>query len=317
MATSGSIDFSVSRDDIITEAMELMGVLAEGQTPNSDQVTSMSRTLNMMVKMWQAAGLNLFAVQKLYVYLEKDKKEYDIGTSATAHVSTEYNRTTTTAAEVPDPQNPTTINLTSVTGLAASDNIGVKLDDGTMHWTTVASIASLVVTIDDALPSAMSSGVTVFFYTTKANRPMRIENVLITESISGNDTPIWTISRQEYVDLSNKTASGRVNQIYYDPQVGAGILSVWPTTDTVDSYLTLWVQRTLEDFDSASDNPDFPQEWYFPLASNLAAISCPKYGVPRTNRDYIRRMAVESKREAESFDVEEGFQIQPEYMPNG
>lgn len=314
MATSGSIDFSVSRDDIVTEAMELMGVLAEGQTPNSDQLTSMSRTLNMMIKMWQASGLNLFAVQKLYVYLEKSKKEYDIGTSATAHVSTEYNRTTTTAAGV---ATDLTINLTSVDGLAISDYIGVKLDDGTMHWTTVGGIASLVVTIDDALPSAMSSDVTVFFYTTKANRPMKVENVIVTESISGNDTPIWTISRQEYIDLANKTASGRVNQVYYDPQIGAGLLSVWPTTDVVDSYLTLWVQRTLEDFDSATDTPDFPQEWYFPLATNLAAISCPKYGVPRTNRDYIRRMAVESKLEAESFDREDGFQIQPEYMPNG
>ena len=312
MATSGSIDFIVNRDDIITEALEQMGMLAEGQTPSTDQLTSMSRTLNMLVKTWQADGLNLFALQKLYVYLQKDQTEYDIGSGSTDHVSDEYNRTTTTAAAV---ATDTTVDLTSVSGLAVSDYIGIKLDNGTMQWTTVSSIATLTVTLNDALTGAVSSGVTVFYYTSKSNRPMKIKNAVVTNSPDGNDTPIWVISRQEYVDLPNKSTSGQVNQIYYDPQVGAGILSVWPVTDTVDKYLTLWVQRTLEDFDGATDDADYPQEWYLPLALNLAALSCTKYGVPRVERDYINRMALGYKSLADSFDIEDGFQLQPEYNP--
>jgi len=89
MSTSGSIDFIVNRDDIITEALEHMGVLAEGQSPSTEQLTSMSRTLNMMVKAWQADGLNLFTIKKLYVYLEKDKKEYRKASSTTDHISGE------------------------------------------------------------------------------------------------------------------------------------------------------------------------------------------------------------------------------------
>jgi len=312
VATSGSIDFSATRDDIIIEALEQMGVLAEGQTPSADQLTSMARTLNMLVKAWQGEGLNLFALQKLYVYLEKDKQEYDLGSTTTDHFSNEFNQTTTTAAAV---ATDTTIDVTSVTNMAVSDYIGIKLSDGTMQWTTVTNITTLTLTLNDALTGAMDSGTLIYFYTSKANRPMKIVNVVLRDSTSEQDTPIWTTSRQEYIELPNKGSDGAVNQIWYDPQVGTGILSVWPQSDTVDKYLVIWVQRTLEDFDSATDDADYPQEWLLPLALNLAALSCTKYGVPRFDRVYIKGLAVEYKKLAESFDTEDGFQFQPEYTP--
>lgn len=60
MATSGSFDFSVDRDDIITEALQICGAIGDGETPTADQLTSCSRTLNMLIKAWQADGLQLF-----------------------------------------------------------------------------------------------------------------------------------------------------------------------------------------------------------------------------------------------------------------
>ena len=311
MATSGSIDFTANRDDIVTEALEQMGVLAEGQTPSADQLTSMSRTLNMLVKAWQAEGLNLFAVQKLYVYLEKNKNEYLLGGSTTDHISAEYNRTTTSATSV---SGASTITVSSITDMAASDYIGVKQSDGTMHWTTInGAPAGSTVTLTDVTTDTIDSGVTVYFYTAKANRPMKISNVVVTDSISAQDIPIWMISRQEYIELPNKTSDGVVNSVYYDPQINLGKLYVWPESDTVDKYLTIWVQRTLEDFDAASDDADFPQEWFLPLAMNLAVLSCTKYGVPRTQRSHIANIAHGLKVMAESFDREDGFQFQPEF----
>jgi len=314
VATSGNIDFSASRDDIITEALEQMGMLAEGQSPSADQLTSMSRTLNMLVKAWQGEGLNLFALQKLYVYLEKNKQEYSLSSTTTDHFSSEYNRTTTTQAQV---ATDTTIEVTSATDMATSDYIGIKLSDGTMQWTTISNISSLTITLTAALTGGSTSGDTIYFYTSKANRPMKISNVVLRNSISLQDTPIWNISRQEYIELPNKSSDGAVNQVWYDPQVGTGVLSVWPESDNVDKILVLWVQRTLEDFDAANDEADFPQEWFLPLSLNLAAVSCTKYGVPRFERTYIRNLAAEYKILAESFDREDGFQFQPEYTPNG
>ena len=285
MATSGSIDYTVTRDDIITEALEQMGVLAEGQSPSSDQLTSMARTLNMLVKAWQADGLNLFALETLYVYLEKNKSSYSLSSSTTDHFSSEFNRTTTSNTSA---SGDYTLTVTSISGMANGDYIGVKLNDGTMQWTTINGVPSgNTVTITDALTDSVANGVTVYFYTSKANRPMKIQNCILTDSTSGQDTPIAIVSRQTYLDLSNKTTDGQVNQVYYDPQISAGNLYVWPQSDSVDDYLKIYVQRTLEDFDASTDNPDYPQEWYLPLALNLAALSCPKYGVPQVERDYI------------------------------
>ena len=98
MATSGSIDFIVTRDDIITEALELLGVLGEGETPNSDQLSSSARTLNMMVKTWQADGLNLFAVERQYLFTEKTVEEYSLSSSTTRQYTKTFVETTTSAA---------------------------------------------------------------------------------------------------------------------------------------------------------------------------------------------------------------------------
>ena len=313
MSTSGSIDFSATRDDIITEALEQMGMLAEGQSPSADQLTSMARTLNMLVKAWQGEGLNLFALQKLYVYLEKEKQEYNLSSTTTDHFSASFNKTTTSIAAI---ATDTTITVTTVAGIADGDYIGVKLTDGTMQWNVVnGSPVGSVVTLTTALTGAVDNGALIYYYTTKANRPMKISNVVLRDSISEQDIPIWNVSRQEYIELPNKQSGGAINQVWYDPQVGTGILSVWPQSNTVNKYLVLWVQRTLEDFDSATDDADYPQEWLLPLALNLAAVSCTKYGVPRFERTYIRGLAVEYKKLAESFDAEDGFQFQPEYTP--
>jgi len=312
MATSGSIDFVVNRDAIITESLEQMGVLAEGQSPSTDQLTSMGRTLNMLVKTWQADKLNLFAIQKVYVYLEKDKSAYNLSSTTTDNFSKEYNRTSMKVAGV---STDLTIDVNSITGATNGDYIGIKLDDGTMQWTTINGVPSGdTITISTALTGATGINNTVYFYTLKANRPMKIMNVLLSDSVSNSDIPIWLVSRDEYTTLPNKKNDGAVNQVWYDPQIGTGVLSVWPQSDSVDKYLTLYVQRTLEDFDAATDDADFPQEWYLPLAFNLAAVSCSKYGVPRVERSHILSMASYYYEMAQSFDIEEGFQFQPERM---
>ena len=62
MATSGSTDYSQTRDDIIKRALRLIGVLAQGETPTADQVTEAAAALNGLVKAWQADGMPLWAI---------------------------------------------------------------------------------------------------------------------------------------------------------------------------------------------------------------------------------------------------------------
>lgn len=71
--------YTVTKEDIIEEALELCGVLAADEEPSSADISSVGRSLNMLIKAWQTEGINIWAVTELEVPLEEDKKMYTIG----------------------------------------------------------------------------------------------------------------------------------------------------------------------------------------------------------------------------------------------
>ena len=303
MAISNSIDYIVTRDDIITEALEQLGVLAEDESPSSGQLTSCSRTLNMMVKAWQGEGANLFAQQQCYLLLEKDKHEYTLSSTGD-NFTTSYTKTQLSVAGV---ATDSTITVDSDDDISDVDYIGIELDDGTMQWTTVnGAPAANVVTLTTALTGAAAIDNYVFNYTTKANRPMK---VLAAQALSTNDaeTSVSIINKSEYLNLSNKTTDGIVSQKSYDPQISSPTLRVYNEVDDVTDVLVLTCQRTLSDFDAAGDNPDFPQEWYLALAFNLAVLLAPKYGIDKNDFERIAMIAMGTKEIAMGFDVDESL----------
>lgn len=309
MALSGSIDYAQTRIDIITEALEQLGVLGSGESPSSDDITACSRTLNYMLKAWQPKNINLFAVQKVYLFLQEDTIEYSLSSSG-SHFTTSYVQTAIATA---GSSSDTTIEVASITGISASDNIGVEMDDGTIHWTTVNGAPSgTTVTLTAALDAAASVGRVVYTYTSKANRPMQILNANL-RTKDGNETPLAIEARKQYVELNNKNTEGQINTIYYDPQITTGKLLVWPEETTLSNFIVLYVLRTLDDLDADSDNVAFPQEWYLAIALNLAALVAPKYGaVSRETFYLIRSNAKDALDDAMSFDTESYIQIVPE-----
>lgn len=54
MATSGSVDFSLTAREIITEAFQTAKVIAAGETPTADELEDGERKLNLMLKSWGA-----------------------------------------------------------------------------------------------------------------------------------------------------------------------------------------------------------------------------------------------------------------------
>lgn len=313
MSTSGSIDFSVNRDDVITEALEIIGVLGEGESPNASQLTSCARTLNMMVKNWQVEGLNLFTLQRQYLFLETDKVEYSLSSSGDNFTTSYVKTQIATAAS----SGASSIEVDSITGISNGDYIGVELDDGTMQWTTVNGAPSgTTVALSATLTDDVAVDNYVFTYTTKANRPMQIVRGVV-RNTSDVDINVEVIDRTEYVDLTNKTSEGQPNQIWYDKQVGAGKLFVWPEPDDVTEVLVLWAQRTIEDFDASTDDVDFPQEWYLPLSFGLASLLSHKYGLPAGVMDRIAVRAKALKDDAMAWDREDSVFFMPAYEGRG
>lgn len=316
MATSGSTDFNMTRNEIIQDAFLLIGVLgAEESLDASDQAIA-ARALNRMIKAWQAQGINIWRYQEGTLFFDTaNQAKWTLSSTSIGDDFSDSVVTTTTGADEAAAQ--TTITVTSSTGMTASDWIGIELDDGTLHETTISSVDdSTTITIASGLASAASSGNEVFTYTTKAARPVRIESIRIRSS-DDNDFNLEQLSRDEYFSLPTKdTTSGRPTGWYYDPGRGdteGGTLYLWPRPDDVTLRAKITYVRTIEDFDSATDNPDLPVEWLDAIVYNLATRLGPMYGKDQKVINTIAPLAQTFLEEAKEFDNETGdFRVVPE-----
>jgi hypothetical protein len=104
--------------------------------------------------------------------------------------------------------------------------------------------------------------------------PMRISHA---RRGTTSEIPIDVVSRQDYMDIPNKTLQAPPNMIYYHRQRNYGTLYVWPTGSSSNTSLTITTQRPVQDFDSEGNNPDFPKEWVMCVHYMLAEMIAPKY----------------------------------------
>jgi len=308
MATSGSVNFSITRDNIITEALQLVGVIGEGETPSTNQKSDCTRSLNMMTKFWMADGMNLFVNQEIVLFPIKGQRQYTFGGSSVDRMTRE-SEVITTQLNGSHSSAATALTVDSTTDMAVGDVIGVVTDSSGIHFSTITVIgSSTTLTIKDALDDAASDNDRVYTYTTAFTQKILNINNAWVRTTSDTDIPINVISRQEYVDLSKKTESGRVNQLYFDPQVTTANINVWPVPD--DSYtndrIHLYVTRPYEDFDGVPNEsePDFPQEWYLPLCWGLAVIIAPKYGVTTNKYSELVQISSSLKQQCDDWSAE-------------
>ncbi len=104
MAFTGIADHKQTATDIITEALEVLGVLQEGEVPGTDQTTSSLRTLNNMIKLW-SADTQIFAQDEYQLNLVASTSLYTLGISNVGYIPIKIiNATlidTTTLNEIP------------------------------------------------------------------------------------------------------------------------------------------------------------------------------------------------------------------------
>lgn len=303
MATSGSVDLSTNRDDLIEFALEKVGIIPIGATPTSAQYASAARELNFMVKHWQIPGLQLWAKKRGFLFLADDTSVYQLGGSSGAdHATNSY---TQTALGADAAASATSLTVDSITGISNGDQIGIELDDGTLHWDVVNGAPSgTTVTLTTGLASAASEDAVVFAYTNNITKPLRLLSVYRRDK-NLNDTYIDVISTDEYSEFSKKTEDGLVNQVAFHPQRTYSELYVWPQSSTVTDIIGFWYHRPFEDFDASSDEPDFPQEWFMALGYGLAAHLGITYSIPTSKRKDLVQLADYFKMEVEGWDQEQ------------
>jgi hypothetical protein len=220
MATSGTYNFTMTRDDIIGAALRLTGAFGDQDVIPASDITNCAQALNILAKELALNGLPLWCVQDIAV--------------------------------------PTVLGQTSYNISTASN-------------TTL---------------------------------PLRILDAYIRDS-TGNDTSLLITSRYDYDTLGQKSSQGVPNQLYYDPQLGAGSIIVYNVPADGTRVIHVVIQRQIQDFNLSTDNPDFPQEAFRLLKWCLADEIALEYQAPESVRREINSRAAIYKDKFFDFEQEQ------------
>lgn len=280
MATSGSSDFAMTRNEIIRAAARKINAVRSGATMGNAMIKDFDQALNAMVKQWQVEGLHVWTVTEATLFPQAGQIQYPLSNAvSSANATQQYTQTEISADE---PFNQTVISVASTEGISNGDKIGITLDNGQLHWTTVSGAPSTTVTIAAPLPDSASAGKLVFAYTNRIVRPLKIVDARSYDPVSREETPIDIIARHDYRQLSNKFSLGTQNQMFYDPQLNVGQLWLYQSGATVGNLVNFTWHRPIQDFDAAGNNPDLPQEWIQTIIFNLAVVMAPEFEVSAT-----------------------------------
>lgn len=305
MATSGTATYSRNRDQLIGRALRICGAFESGETPDAESVNEASDALNSMVKHWQGTGIHIWTMQEAILFPQLGQTTYELASTSTDHATASFTQTTLSADAA---LGASTISVTSATGFATTYNVGVQLDGGEFHWTTVNGAPSgTTITLTAVLTDSASSGNLVVVYQTNLVRPLKIISARRHNFDSAIDTPIMEYDRVEYFELPNKSNESTVNGFFYDRRGGAnvsGLLYLWPTPANVDEAVKMTVARPVEDFTSAGNDADLPQEWIRALEWGLADEIADEYDVPEPKRSRITKRAAMFLQEVNSWETE-------------
>ena len=305
MATSGSSDFSVTRDEIVKAAYRKLGVIRATQTPNAQLINDGAQALNAMVKHWQGKGIHVWTTSEATLFPQPGQVKYALSNASGSDHATQSYVATEIATAAAD--GASSIVVDSITGISDGDYIGVVVDDGSVHWTTVnGAPAGSTITLTDALDDSAGIDNKVYAYTSKIVRPLRIVDARWVDALTGYENPsISMIARLDYQRLPTKTQAGSVVSMFYDPQLTTGYAYLWHVPNPFEGFVNFTWHRPIEDFDAAGDNPDLPQEWIQTLIFNLAVVLAPEFDVPPQKLSTIAALAAQYLDDMEGWDREE------------
>lgn len=321
MSTSGTITFNETRDQIISDALSLLAVLAAGETAQAADITLCANALNKMVKAWMAMGINLWTEESGTIFLNQGQAMYNLAAGA---AGTQASDGTGTPVETTLSANASgsSVAVTTATGMSINDNIGICQSNQTIFWTTISGISGTTISLTAPMTGSGTSGSAVYTYTTQLPRVLSIQSARLRNN-QNFDKMMEIKPREDYMRIPQKTLTGDPIILYYSPQITNGQVYVWPAPSDVNKRLEITYLRTIQDFDVGSDNPDFPQEWLECITYNLAVRIAPAYGLNLNSGGYggnpnILVMAAQMLEDMKAWDSEQPYiQIVPksQYYP--
>lgn len=304
MATSSTYTFESSQLEIITDALLLVRGIGANEGVE-EQYLPCERTLNRMLKSWHSKFGLPWLKQEVFVFPASATSMYLLGPASSDAEWCDSEDFVETDLSVAAATSATSLTVDSTTGMAASDRIGIELDDGTRDWTTIVSVdSSTTLTITTGLTSAAAVDNSVYTYTTRPQRPLRVLHAR--RRVGSNDIPVDVISHEDYHDEVNKSSAGTLTELYYKPTLTSGRLFVWQIPG-IDEPIGLTVAKPLLDVNETSETLEVPIEWEETVVYNLAARLSPAWGhLDAVKTQELLGQAVRMETELEMHSIDQG-----------
>jgi hypothetical protein len=276
MTTSGSYNFTLTRNQIIEEALRKIGRLGIGQIPSADEYRNASSLLNMIVLNLRGEGVLLY---------NSDFVSYPLTASNKVLGSDGYDYEC--------------IRNHSLT----ADTIPITGAQSLSYWRKLTT-------------SAASAPVLGTGYASLGNITIQTSVVGISDFRLRDNTDIYDLSpitQKQYqtYNISDSNNDGIPTDIFFERRSSSRIF-LYPFPDKATYLLEGFVYRYPQDFDLGSNTPDFFGEWYLHLVSALAYELAPSAGIFGQPLSDIRLQMNEAKIKANGANSEKGdLQIQP------
>lgn len=247
MATSSSSNFELDVASYVEEAFERCGL----EVRTGYDLKSAKRSLNLMLADWANRGLNQWTVEQTSITLASDIANYPGGTlTMTVGASGSFTVGETITGG-------TSAATASVTSLPSSTSIAITIPSGTF------SSGETITGGTSAATTTVSAAVDL----STVQKTIDILSVVITRD--GTDYGVTRLSRSEYLNIPNKTQTGRPSQFFLDRQISP-TLKLWPVSENNTDIVKFDRLVRMDDADDYTNTLEIPFRFYPCLAAGLA-----------------------------------------------
>ena len=247
MATSSSVNFELDVASYVEEAFERCGL----EVRTGYDLKTAKRSLNLMLADWANRGLNQWTMEQTSITLASGVGEYPGGTlTMTVGASGSF----TVGEEITGASSAATASITS---LPSSTSMAINVPSGT--FTSGETITGGT--------SAATTTVSAAVDLTPVQKTIDILSAVITRS--SVDYGITRLSRDEYLNIPNKTQTGRPSQFFLDRQISPR-LKLWPVPENNTDIVKFDRLIRMDDADDYTNTLQIPFRFYPCLAAGLA-----------------------------------------------
>jgi len=254
MAVSGSKNFELDVADYVEEAFERCGL----EVRTGYDLKTAKRSLNLMLAEWANRGLNQWTITETSIVTATGVTEYPAGLLLMVVASDagfEVSETLTGGTS------GATAKITNIPSSSVSD-----LEANTLSITIpVGTFVS-----GEALTggtSGTSSTLSAAIDFSNAASTIDVLSAVITKD--STDLSIDRVSREAFINIPNKTNSGRITQYFLDRQL-TPVLKVWPAPNNDTDIIKFNRLTRMDDADIYTNSLDLPFRFYPCLAAGLA-----------------------------------------------